>query len=129
MNQRNAARFQLTLPLLITRIGAEPVLLRGQTINVSSCAVHVTVFTAEPALEPDSRIHFVMSLPGDGPEAVNLHCMGRVLHLEPSSHDGGGYDIQTTLERYEFTRSNRESSIAPIFRPSISLSATSALLS
>jgi hypothetical protein len=128
MNQRNAVSFRLTLPLLITRIGAEPVLLRGQTINVSSGAGHFTIFTAEPALEPESRIHFVISLPVDGPEAVNLHCMGRVLRLEPSSHSSGGYDIETTLERYEFARSDRQSSIAPISGSGISLFATSAVL-
>jgi PilZ domain len=102
MEQRKTRRFKLQLPLAITRSGAERVTLAGFTKNISSSGV---LFTTEREPDLGGPIEYIITL-NDGPQSVNLRCMGKVLRADrllADDHDPG-YQIAATLERYEFVR-------------------------
>jgi hypothetical protein len=101
MEQRRTRRFNLQLPLSITRSGAERVALPGLTKNISSGGV---LFTAEAEPGLGGTIEYVITLNQDGSRAVNLHCIGTVVRAEPadSSLDVAAFQIAATLARYEF---------------------------
>ena len=104
MEQRRTRRFQLELPLSITRTGSVRTALAGRTKNISSTGV---LFTS--GREPDlgGSIEYVIALNHDGAHPVNLRCVGKILRTAPTrftSEDGQGYEIAATLERYEFVR-------------------------
>lgn len=104
MQQRRNRRFNLQLPLSITRSGAERVALLGLTKNISTRGV---LFTAETEPGLGGIIEYVITLNQDGPRAVNLHCIGTVVRAEPadsSLSDMAAFQIAATLERYEFVR-------------------------
>ena len=105
MEQRRTRRFQLQLPLSITRAGAESVTLPGVTRNISSSGV---LFTTEREPDLGGPIEYVIVLNRDGPQSVSLRCMGKVLRADPigisPDNDGNNYQIAATLERYEFVR-------------------------
>ena len=102
MEQRRTRRFQLELPLSITRTGADRVTVAGKTKNISSSGVLFTT-GAEPDL--GGPIEYIITLSHDGPQSVNIRCVGKVLRMLPSSDDGRRtYQIAATLERYEFIR-------------------------
>ena len=105
MEQRRTRRFQLQLPLSITRSGAERVTSRGLTKNISSSGV---LFTAEREPDLGGPIEYVIALNHEGPQAVSLRCMGKVLRADrlDASPDGirTNFQIAATLERYEFVR-------------------------
>jgi len=101
MEQRRTRRFQLALPLAITRTGADRVALAGLTKNISSSGV---CFTA--GAEPDlgGAIEYIITLTHEGPQAVNLRCIGKVVRAERSIEGNRAFQIAATLERYEFVR-------------------------
>ena len=101
MEQRRTRRFSLHLPLAITRSGVERVKMAGQTRNISSSGV---LFTAGSGAELGSPIEYVITLDPNGPNEVNLRCMGKVLRTERVESDSPGYQFAATLERYEFVR-------------------------
>ena len=104
MEQRRTRRFKLRLPLAITRSGAERVAMAGQTTNISSMGV---LFTAGRGPELGGPIEYIITLHADGPQVVNLRCIGKVLRSEPlrSAHETvPAYQVAATLERYEFVR-------------------------
>ena len=105
MEQRRTQRFRLQLPLALTRSGAGRVAFTGFTQNISSGGVLFTT-GAEPDL--GGSIEYVITLNHDGPQAVNLRCMGKVVRtqrLAPSTErDLPAYQVAATLERYEFVR-------------------------
>lgn len=102
MEQRRTRRFKLQLPLSITRAGAERMTLAGLTRNISSSGV---LFTTEREPEMGGPIEYVITLNHDGPQAVNLRCIGKILRAERTeSSDSHGFQIAATLERYEFVR-------------------------
>jgi hypothetical protein len=107
MEQRRTRRFQLQLPLSVTRSGAERVALAGYTKNISSNGVLFTT-TSEPDL--GGPIEYVIMLNREGPLAVSLRCMGKILRADRIENGNGsdvaahGYQIAVTLERYEFVR-------------------------
>jgi hypothetical protein len=105
MEQRRTRRFQLELPLSITRTGAERVTLPGLTKNISSTGV---LFTVEREPDLGGPIEYVIALNRDGPQTVSLRCMGKVLRADRvrtnTEMDSVNYQIAATLERYEFVR-------------------------
>jgi hypothetical protein len=105
MEQRRTLRFQLQLPLSITRSGAERVTLAGLTNNISSSGV---LFTTKKEPDLGGPIEYVIALNREGPQAVSLRCMGKVLRADrigtSPGEDGSEYQIAATLERYEFVR-------------------------
>src|SRR5262245_62795778 len=102
MEQRRTRRFQLELPLSITRSGAERVTLAGLTKNISSSGV---LFTAEREPDIGGPIEYVITLNHDGPQSVNLRCMGKVVRSDrmgiPGDEPRTGFQVAATLERYE----------------------------
>jgi PilZ domain-containing protein len=103
MEQRRTRRFTLHLPLAITRSGAERVAVAGFTKNISSCGV---LFTAEREPDLGGPIEYVITLNHEGPQAVSLRCVGKVLRAErvPDDHEMPAFQVAATLERYEFVR-------------------------
>ena len=94
MEQRRTRRFTLKLPLSITRSGAERVTLPGLTTNISSSGVMFTTDT-----EPDlgGPIEYVINLNHEGPQAVSIRCMGKVLRADrigpARDSEGASYKI------------------------------------
>jgi hypothetical protein len=105
MEQRRTRRFQLHLPLSITRSGPDRMALAGYTKNISSSGV---LFTTEGEPDLGGPIEYVITLNREGPQAVNLRCIGKVLRADrvPSATDRrqSAFQIAATLERYEFVR-------------------------
>jgi len=104
MEQRRTRRFKLLLPLSITRSGAERMTLSGQTRNISSSGV---LFTTEKEPDLTGPIEYVITLNHDGPQAVNLRCIGKVIRserLDMGTELMPAYQVAATLERYEFIR-------------------------
>jgi hypothetical protein len=105
MEQRRARRFQLQLPLSITRSGAERVVLPGFTKNISSSGVLFTM-NREPDL--GGPIEYMIVLNREGPQSVSLRCMGKVLRADrvgvTAEEASTSFQIAATLERYEFVR-------------------------
>src|ERR1035437_5745386 len=69
MEQRRTLRFQLQLPLSITRSGAERVTLAGLTNNISSSGVR---FAAKKEPDLGGPIEYVIALNREGPQADSL---------------------------------------------------------
>jgi hypothetical protein len=106
MEQRRTRRFQLELPLSITRAGAESVALPGFTKNISSTGV---LFTSGTAPDLGGPIEYVITLNREGPQPVDLRCVGKVVRSERlnlNGEDRRAYQIAATLERYEFVRAS-----------------------
>ena len=103
MEQRRTRRFKLELPLSITRAGAERVVVPGLTKNISSCGV---LFTTGKEPDLGGPIEYVITLAQDGPQTVNLRCVGKIMRSERTAarDEKRGYQIAATLERYEFVR-------------------------
>lgn len=101
MEQRRTRRFKLQLPLSITRTGAERVTFAGHTDNISSSGV---LFTAEREPDLGGPIEYIITLNHDGPQSVNLRCMGKVLRTGRVEEEENGFRVAATLERYEFVR-------------------------
>ena len=105
MEQRRTLRFQLQLPLSITRSGAERMIFAGLTKNISSSGV---LFTTGKEPDLGGPIEYVIALNREGSQAVSLRCMGKVLRADrigtSLSDDGTNFQIAATLERYEFVR-------------------------
>lgn len=95
----------MQLPLSITRTGAERVTFAGLTKNISSSGV---LFTVEREPDLASPIEYIITLNHDGPQAVNLRCVGKILRSErvreAVEEQAPAYQIAATLERYEFVR-------------------------
>ncbi|HKE26405.1 MAG TPA: PilZ domain-containing protein [Bryobacteraceae bacterium] len=106
MEQRRTRRFQLQLPLSITRTGAERVAFPGITKNISSTGVLFT--TDQDADLSNSSIEYVITLNHEGPQMVNLRCVGKVVRCERDeaayAESPLAYEVAATLERYEFVR-------------------------
>jgi hypothetical protein len=105
MEQRRTRRFKLQLPLSITRTGAERVAFTGCTENISSSGV---LFTAQREPDLGGPIEYIITLNHDGPQSVNLRCLGKVLRTDivacADNQSETNYQIAATLERYEFIR-------------------------
>jgi hypothetical protein len=102
MEQRRTRRFQLELPLHITRAGSEQVALPGFTKNISSVGV---LFTSGVAPDLGGPIEYVITLNHAGPQPLNIRCVGKVVRSEPMhGEDRRAYQVAATLERYEFLR-------------------------
>lgn len=105
MEQRRTRRFQLQLPLAITRSGAQRVALAGLTNNISSSGV---LFTAEREPDLGGPIEYIITLHNNAGQDVNLRCIGKVLRSERDraalEEQPPGFRIAATLERYEFVR-------------------------
>jgi hypothetical protein len=100
MEHRRTRRFQLELPLSITRAGTDSVAVPGLTRNISSSGV---LFVSATAPDIGGAIEYIIALNRDGPQPVNLRCVGKVVRFERNTADRT-YQIAATLERYEFIR-------------------------
>lgn len=101
MEQRRTRRFQLELPLSITRAGAEHLAVSGLTKNISSSGV---LFTSGAAPDTGGPIEYVITLNDEGAQKVNLRCVGKVVRSERATGDRRAWQVAATLERYEFIR-------------------------
>ena len=104
LERRKCKRFVLSLPFVLTHHthalthhADDGVLVRGKTVNVSSGGV---LFTIDHEFRQDDRLEYVITLPADGSESVDLRCVGRVLRVALAARRQ--VEIAATLERYEF---------------------------
>jgi len=107
MEHRRTRRFQLSLPLAVTRAGAEHVDLTGFTKNISSTGV---LFTTEAPSDLGGPLEYTIKLNNEGPQPVSLRCVGKVIRserLQNGRPDHLTYQVAVTLERYEFVRIER----------------------
>ena len=97
--QRKSKRFELKLPVELTRAGSRRISRFGETRNLSSGGV---LFTdpVEP-IDVGQPIEYLISLPTGGKTfgEVRLRCMGKVVR-----RDAEQQALAATLERYEFVR-------------------------
>jgi hypothetical protein len=100
VEQRKAHRFDLRLPLAITRTGRERMNIVCETVNISSCGV---LFRSRQTLAP-SRIEYVVTLIARDDSVVKIHCFGDVVRIE---RRGDGFQIAATLQRHQFVREER----------------------
>ncbi len=105
MEQRRTRRFQLELPVSITRSGTARVTFSGLTRNISSTGV---LFTAGGEPDLGVPIEYIIQLHRGGTHPVSLRCMGKVIrseHAPPGAAEPGGpFRIAATMERWEFIR-------------------------
>jgi hypothetical protein len=103
MEQRRTRRFQLELPVSITRTGSLRVMLAGRTKNISSAGV---LFTAAKEADLGGAIEYMITLNHENVEPVQLRCIGKVVRMTraDSGNNDRSYEIAATLERYEFVR-------------------------
>jgi len=80
-------------------------------MNISSSGV---LFTSVSAPDTGGPIEYVINLNHQGPQKVNLRCVGKVLRSERTHSEGQrGWQVAATLERYEFVRRDRELAAVP----------------
>ncbi len=104
MEQRRTRRFQLELPLAITRAGSVRVSLAGRTKNISSAGV---LFIAPKEPDLGGSIEYIITLSNEPVQPVQLRCVGKVVRMAPRDFvEGRSYEVAATLERYEFVRQN-----------------------
>ena len=97
LEHRRSRRFELKLPVEVTRAGAERKLHAGETMNVSSGGI---LLAGEVDIPIGQSIEYYISLPtGSKSGDVRLRCMGKVLR---KNNEMG--TLAATLERYEFVR-------------------------
>jgi hypothetical protein len=102
MEQRRTRRFELELPLAITRAGSERVSVSGITKNISSTGV---LFTSPSSPDLGGPIEYIITLHQTGPQPVTLRCVGKVLRSQRRNGDERrDFEVAATLERYEFVR-------------------------
>jgi len=105
VEQRKAKRFDVKLPLRIVRNGMRPIAGFGETKNMSSAGV---LFASDTRLDVGEPVEYVITLSGQVPNTVNLHCLGKVTRLDtpsPEWHESARpFEVAATLERYEFVR-------------------------
>jgi len=102
VEQRRTTRFNLRLPVAVTRSGAQTMSDAGVTANISSGGV---LFTATRPPEIGGRIEYIITLNSEGGVSVQLRCMGKVLRCHPASDTSRPtFQVAATLERYEFLR-------------------------
>jgi hypothetical protein len=106
MEHRRTRRFQLQFPLSITRSGADRETHDGFTTNISSSGV---LFTTDREPDLGGRIEYVIVLNPEGPQALSLRCLGKVLRADRVVTDSdatepANFQIAATMERYEFVR-------------------------
>jgi PilZ domain len=99
MEQRRTKRFELELPLSITRSGTARTAWAGTTKNISSTGV---LFNAGAPADPGGSIEYIITLNHEGSHPVRIRCIGKVVRT--SGPKDGGYELAATLERYEFVR-------------------------
>jgi hypothetical protein len=103
VEQRRNQRFELRLPLRITRSGIGDAPHSALTRNISSSGV---LFTSETEVQPGGTIEYVVSLNSTEDADVDLRCIGKVVRLVKSSSEPQppSFLVAATLDRYQFIR-------------------------
>lgn len=105
--QRRSKRFDLRLPIELVRSGGAAIGKMTETRNLSSGGV---LFASESQLPVGEQIEYFITLPTGKPSGgLRLHCMGKILRLEPRTSRSPRererpFNVAATLERYEFVR-------------------------
>ena len=97
--QRKARRFELQLPVRLSRVGSRKVLFQGHTRNVSSCGVLFYVPEGTDLVIGQS-LEYSLDIPtADPSERIKIRCMGKLVRRNEEDRT-----LAATLERYEFQR-------------------------
>jgi len=98
--RRRAARFDLQFPVETTRVGGEPVSVKGVTENVSSRGV---LFTSPAPIPVGKAIEFVIEMPDGIGTGLVLRCAGNIVRTEMRGVEAAA--VAATIERHQYTRS------------------------
>ena len=98
-DRREARRFNMTLPMRVLPHEPHGSELAAQTRDVSYRGLY---FLAEAKFPVGSEIEFVITLPEQVTQSVdvNIRCLGQIVRVEPSSN--GRVGIAARIDRYEF---------------------------
>ncbi|MBI4874063.1 MAG: PilZ domain-containing protein [Acidobacteria bacterium] len=106
-DQRRFQRFDLKLPVELTRTGTRRLSRAGQTRNLSSGGI---LFTVQSSVQVGEPIEYCITLPSatEPDVGVRLRCRGKVTRLEQAEKEDPASPspvcVAATLERYEFVR-------------------------
>jgi hypothetical protein len=100
--RRKSQRFDLTLPIHVTRLSEKSVSLVGRTRDVSSSGAY---FVVNADVNEGTPIEFFVTLQGgvSSVSKVRLRCLGRITRAESTDEDGHR-GIAATIDRYQFVR-------------------------
>ena len=103
MEQRRTPRFDLHLPLRVTRTGAGHMAQDAQTRNISSGGV---LFSSEADVPLGGAIEYIVTLADLQGTHVDLRCFGKVVRMEKAAAQPQPPEflIAATLDRYQFVR-------------------------
>lgn len=101
VEQRRTPRFDLHLPLRVTRTGAGHLSQCAQTRNISSGGV---LFSSEADVPIGGAIEYIVTLADLAGAHIDLRCFGKVVRLEKADIQTPEYLIAATLDRYQFVR-------------------------
>lgn len=104
MDQRQAQRYRLQLPLRIVQLGNQKVDRIEKTRDISSGGV---CFLSPTYVEVGGRIEYLITLSGSNPP-VRIRCLGKVLRSTRPAvpNDSKDYEVAVTMERYQFVRAD-----------------------
>ena len=103
MEQRRTPRFDLHLPLRVTRTCAGHMAQDAQTRNISSGGV---LFSSEADVPLGGAIEYIVTLAHLDGTHVDLRCFGKVVRMEKAAAQPQPPEflIAATLDRYQFVR-------------------------
>jgi hypothetical protein len=102
VDQRRNQRFQLELPVRITRPGEQQISDGAVTRNISASGV---LLSADSQVQLGGQIEYVVTLTTVRGVEVDLRCSGKVVRMEKSEPETSqDYLIAATLDRYQFVR-------------------------
>lgn len=99
--RRDSKRLDVRVPIRFRPVVNPPASeLRTESINVSSRGVY---FATDYPLRVGSRVEIHMQMPREvtGQPTKDLHCTGRVVHVEPDTFLGGMAGVGVHIERFE----------------------------
>lgn len=97
-DRRVARRYTMNLPMRVLPRESHGSELKAQTRDVSYQGLY---FVADAQFEVGSEIDFVITLPKQVTQSVDVHirCRGQIVRIEPQNDRLG---IAAKIERYEF---------------------------
>ncbi|PYT27075.1 MAG: hypothetical protein DMG57_19450 [Acidobacteria bacterium] len=114
IDHRTTHRFELHLPVEITRTTAGRMSETGWTRNIGSGGV---LFAAGTEFSQGGAIEYLVKLTESRDTTINLRCIGKVLRVERVSSDSANsvplYLVAASVDRYEFVRTSGKSLVAP----------------
>lgn len=98
---RVAARFNLRIPLRFRPIAnPQPPVQKAESVNLSQ---HGVYFATDFPLNVGTPLELFLRMPREltGLEETEVHCIARVIHVQPNAFLGNRSGVGVHIERYE----------------------------